>query len=351
VRAPNVVELFEPNSVDIDDTYATDPCAGTHPVYTRQECKNTGVSASQYGFIAPSPSGQYNGLINGNPDLKPETALTSSFGVGFTPSFLPNFRLQVDYYDIHIENVIEPTGGAVILTECATQDLLCGDIHRNDGSLWATTAGYIDDIDANVGGLREKGVDVDMSYSYDFGAFGKLHSQIVGTYIDSYEVIPSQINNSFSYNCAGLYGPICSSPASGAGTPVFHWRHRLTNTWETPWQGLDVTLVWRYYSSVKVESLSANPNLAAPGGGTIANGQISNTDAFLASYSYFDITAAFKLTDKLSMRVGCNNILDKAPPLVGATNIAAPPTGNGNTFPGVYDSLGRYLFAEVTAQF
>ena len=63
------------------------------------------------------------------------------------------------------------------------------------------------------------------------------------------------------------------------------------------------------------------------------------------------MTAAVKLADKLTVRVGCNNLLDKAPPLVGATNIAAPPTGNGNTFPGVYDSLGRYIFAELTAQF
>jgi len=350
VRAPNVVELFNPDSVGLDGTYATDPCAGAHPVYTMAECARTGVPTTQYGKVAPSPAGQYNGLLGGNPSLQPETALTSSFGVGLTPSFLPNFRLQVDYYDIHVENVIEPTGGAVILTECATQGLDCSFIHR-DPTLWATTAGFIDDIDENVGGLREKGVDVDMSYSYDLGAFGKIHSQIVGTYISEYEVIPSQINNSFSYNCAGLYGPICSSPTAGAGTPVFHWRHRLTNTWETPWQGLDVTLAWRYYSAVKLESLSANPNLAAPNGGTIASGAISNTDAFLASYSYFDLTAAVKLADKLTLRLGCNNILDKAPPLVGSTNIAAPPTGNGNTFPGVYDALGRYLFAEVTAQF
>jgi outer membrane receptor protein involved in Fe transport len=181
------------------------------------------------------------------------------------------------------------------------------------------------------------------------GAFGKLHSNIVGTYISQYDEIPSQIYGGFAYNCAGLYGPSCSSPTTGAGTPVFRWRHRFTTTWETPWSGLDVTLAWRYYSPVRLESLSPNPNLASTG--TIANGTISNTDAFISSYSYFDLTAAVKLADKVTVRVGCNNLLDKAPPLIGATNIAAPPTGNGNTFPGVYDSLGRYLFAEAIIQF
>jgi iron complex outermembrane recepter protein len=357
VRAPNVIELYGPASVLLDGSYTTDPCAGSKPVYTAAQCARTGVVVSpnpavnQYRNIVTNTAGQYNGLLGGNPELQPETALTTSFGIGWTPAYVPNLRAQVDYYDIHIENVIQGTGGTVILTECATQGIYCNYIHRDtgNGSLWLSTDGYISDLNVNRAGLREKGVDVDVTYGYDVGAFGKLHTSIVGTYISQYDEIPSQIYPGFAYNCAGLYGPSCSSPTSGAGTPVFRWRHRMTTTWETPWSGLDVTLAWRYYSPVRLESLSPNPNLASTG--TIANGAISNTDAYISSYSYFDLTAAVKLADKLTVRVGCNNILDKAPPLVGATNIAAPPTGNGNTFPGVYDSLGRYLFAEVTAQF
>jgi iron complex outermembrane recepter protein len=353
VRAPNVVELYQPGQVNLDGSYTVDPCAGSKPVYSATQCARTGVLPGQYGNISPNAGGQYYGLLGGNPDLQPETALTTSFGIGWTPAYIPNLRAQVDYYDIHIENVIQGTGGTVILTECATQGIYCNFINRDttNGSLWLSTNGYISDRNVNDAGLREKGVDVDVAYGYDLGAFGKLSSNIVGTYISQYDEIPSQVYAGFSYNCAGLYGPSCSSPTAGAGTPVFRWRHRFSTTWETPWSGLDVTLAWRYYSAVKLESLSPNPNLAAPSGGSIANGAVSNTDAFIPSFSYFDLTAAVKLADKLTVRVGCNNILDKAPPLVGATNIAAPPTGNGNTFPGVYDSLGRYLFAEVTAQF
>jgi iron complex outermembrane recepter protein len=351
VRAPNVIELYSTAAVGLDGSYASDPCAGSKPVYSAAQCAKTGVLPGQYGNIAPNAAGQYNGLLGGNPDLQPETAITASFGIGWTPAYIPNFRAQVDYYDIHIENVIQGTGGTVILTECATQGIYCNFVHRDtsNGSLWLSTNGYISDLNVNDAGLREKGVDVDIAYSYDLGAFGKLHSNIVGTYISQYDEIPSQIYGGFAYNCAGLYGPSCSSPTTGAGTPVFRWRHRFTTTWETPWSGLDVTLAWRYYSPVRLESLSPNPNLASTG--TIANGTISNTDAFISSYSYFDLTAAVKLADKVTVRVGCNNLLDKAPPLIGATNIAAPPTGNGNTFPGVYDSLGRYLFAEAIIQF
>jgi outer membrane receptor protein involved in Fe transport len=356
VRAPNVVELYAPASIGLDGSYAADPCSGPTPAYTLAQCEKTGVTPGQYGHIAPNPAGQYNGLLGGNTDLKPETALTKSFGIGWQPSFLPNFRVQVDYYDINIENVIQSIGGGVILEQCANNGLLCNLVDRNaaTGSLWGNAGtpgvGFISDTLVNVGDLEERGIDLDLAYSYDVGTFGKLHSNLVGTWIDKYEVTPVALSPGTAYNCSGLMGPICSSPTNGAGTPIFKWRHRFTTTWETPWSGLDVTLAWRYYSAVQLESLNGNPNLTgAPG--TVANGGISNTDAQFASYSYFDITAAVKLADKLTLRVGCNNIADKAPPLVGSADIAAPPTGNNNTYPGVYDSLGRYLFAEVTAQF
>jgi len=352
VRAPNVAELYLPNSVELDGTYSNDPCAGPTPAYTPAQCANTGVKPGQYGNIASNPAGQYNGLIGGNPDLKPETALTSSFGIGFTPSFLPGFRAQIDYYDIHVEDIIQGIGGCVILQQCATADLLCGLIHRdNNGTLWASNTGFITDTLVNVGSLEEKGVDVDIAYRLDMGSLGKLTSALTGTYINSYDVTPIQLNPGTGFNCAGFYGPTCSSAFSGAGTPVFRWRHRFTTTWSTPWQGLDVTAAWRFYDSVKYQGLSSNPNLQTPGGATIANGGISNTDAMLSSRSYFDLTAALKVADKITLRLGVNNLFDKNPPLVGATYAPGPPTANGNTFPGVYDSLGRYIFGEAIVQF
>ena len=353
VRAPNVVELFAPSAVGLDGTYAADPCSGPTPQYSLAQCEKTGVSAAQYGHIAPNPAGQYNGLLGGNPTLNPETALTTSFGIGLTPSFLPNFRAQFDYYDIKIENVIQSIGGGIILTECATSGTDCNLINRapGTGTLWATPNGFITDTLQNSGILEEKGVDVDLGYRVDLNAMGKILLGLQGTYINSYDESPIQTDSALEFNCAGLYGPTCSSPTSGAGVPLSRWRHRFTATWQTPWQAAEVSLAWRYYTGVKLESLSSNPNLAAPNGGTIASGAISNTDSSLPAVSYLDLTAAIKVADKVQLRLGCNNLLDKDPPLVGATNIAAPPTGNGNTFPGYYDSLGRFLFAELTAQF
>ncbi|MGO9987842.1 MAG: TonB-dependent receptor domain-containing protein [Steroidobacteraceae bacterium] len=354
VRAPNIVELYTTQSVGLDGN--TDPCAGalvngTVNGNTLATCARTGVTPAEFGHILPNSASQYNGLTGGNPNLKPETALTTAIGIQLTPSFIPNFRANIDYYDIKIENVIETIGADTILKECIASDLFCDLVHRSSiGSLWIGNTGYVTDSLANVGELEEKGVDIDVAYSVDIGKLGKLHFGVTGTYLSEYEVTPIAQNGGTAYNCAGLYGLACSSTTAGAGTPVFHWRDTFRTTWSTPWQGLDVSLAWRYYSAVKLEQLSANPNLAATGGATIANGGISNTDAFLPSVTYIDLTASMKVTDKVSVRLGVNNVLDRAPPVIGTTNLPST-SGNGNTFPGTYDALGRYIFGEVIAQF
>ena len=291
--APNVVELFTPATVVLDGTYNSDPCAGAHPAASSQACARTGVTAAEYGTIPVNPAGQYNGLISGSTTLKPETGLTTSFGIGWTPSFIPGFRAQFDYYNINIEGVIQGLGGGNILNQCLTNDVLCGNIRRDQfGSLWELSippsAGYIIDPKVNNGSLLERGVDVDLRYAFDIGSLGKIRTALVGTYIDRYEVEPSANTPSSAYKCVGLYGATCSSFNTAAGTPVWRWRNTLRTTWSTPWSGLDVSLAWRYFAAVKTEQLSGNPNLTA-GAGTIANGGISSTDAFISSFSYFDL--------------------------------------------------------------
>jgi outer membrane receptor protein involved in Fe transport len=353
VRAPNVVELFNPQSVALDGN--TDPCAGAAAGglvngYTAAQCARTGVTGAQFGNITPNSAAQYNGLTGGNPGLQPETALTSSFGIQLTPSFIPHLRVNIDYFNIKIENVIQTIGADTILKECLTADLFCNDIHRSAiGSLWVGNSGFVTDALANVGQLQEKGVDLDVAYALDVGAMGKVHFGLSGTYLNSYDVTPIAANGK-SYNCAGYYGLACSSVTAGAGTPVFRWRHIFRTTWSTPWNGLDLSMAWRYFSPVQLEGLSYNPLISAGAGNTLANGGISNTDARIASFSYLDLSASVKVSDKVTFRVGANNVLDKSPPVIGSNNLPST-SGNGNTFPQVYDSLGRFIFGQVIAQF
>jgi outer membrane receptor protein involved in Fe transport len=57
--------------------------------------------------------------------------------------------------------------------------------------------------------------------------------------------------------------------------------------------------------------------------------------------------------NKYTFRAGINNIFDNNPPVIDTGNLGLSvlPFGNGNTYPNVYDSLGREFFVGLTADF
>jgi outer membrane receptor protein involved in Fe transport len=129
------------------------------------------------------------------------------------------------------------------------------------------------------------------------------------------------------------------------GTPVPDWRHKLRASWTTPWN-VDLTLTWRYISSVKDDRTSSDADLA---------GDVIPTDRRLGSRNYFDLTGSYTFSDvgmfkSVTGRLGINNLMDKDPPLVGQDTCPAVFC-NGNTFPQVYDTLGRFVFLGLTADF
>ena len=224
------------------------------------------------------------------------------------------------------------------MQQCLANDLFCNLVHRDKyGSLWLTPQGYIIDILTNEGELEQRGIDAELGYDFPVGRYGDITLSSVGTYMISDVTEPIQGIATTRYDCAGYYGPSC-------GPPRPRWRQTSRLTWEIPWRKLEVALAWRYFGPVTLDSTSSNPNLAV---GATVNGGISNTDARLSSRSYIDLTAAFELTKIVSLRVGINNLFDKDPPVIGSDDAPA----NGNTFPQVYDSLGRYIFGTVVARF
>jgi outer membrane receptor protein involved in Fe transport len=187
VRAPNVVELFSAQSVQLAGS--TDPCAGPAVGglvngFTAAQCARTGVSAARFGNIVANPAEQYNGLLGGNPGLQPEVADSYTGGVVLQPRFLPRFALTVDYFDIQVKNTVGTIGADTIINQCVqTGDpFFCSRIQRDQfGSLFLTPNGFIRDVNANVGGLGTRGIDVNGSYSLPVGQLGSLSLSFVGT--------------------------------------------------------------------------------------------------------------------------------------------------------------------------
>ncbi len=339
VRAPNIGELFSPQAVGLDGSI--DPCAGAAPTATPAQCTAAGLLPGQYGNVPKNPAPQYNGLLGGNPNLKPEVADTYTIGLVLQPRVAPGLTLSVDYFDIKIKDVIGILGGNTIILDCiqTLSPNFCSLIHRDSfGSLWLDPTGFITDTTVNEGELSTKGVDVKGSYRVGLPKAGSLLVSLEGTYTQ--HLITTPVPGFGSYDCVGFYGSTC-----GAANPK--WRHVLNATWSTPWDALNLNLRWRYIGADNSEQTSGNAFLA---GTSFAVGH-----SHIPAYNYVDLSGSFNLSKNVRLELGMNNIADKAPPIVaGADCSTSSPAGancNGNTFPGVYDSLGRYLFATITANF
>ena len=336
VRAPNIGELYSSPSIGPDGTI--DPCWGT-PVYTLAQCERTGVTAANYGKIGVNSAYQINTSSSGNPNLTPEKANTTSFGFVFQPTFLTGFTASLDYYDIKITNaIVSSTGVATaIISECALTGAAqaCGLIHRSaDGSLWESSAGFVDTPTSNVGVISTKDVDLKMHYATNIGNMGNLAFNLEGTYV--IDNITTPFPGAPSFDCAGLWGPTC-------GNPLPKWRHVFSTDWATPWSGLDINLRWRYFGSSNVETSSGSPDLSFVTTDYPGFNRISN-------YSYLDTSAAMEVAKGITVLLGINILLDKDPPTVLSGNCAAGPC-NGNTFSQTYDVLGRYIYLHVAAKF
>ena len=289
----------------------------------------TGTPRALYGNIDDNPAGQYNAIFGGNTKLKPETANSVTFGIVLQP--LKDLSVTVDFFDIKVKDAIAALDPTVTLQQCLDtgNPFFCSKIKRDEfGTLWTTGAGYIEATNFNVAKYSTSGIDFGADYRMKLAGMGQLDFTLNGTLLRKLENEP--ITGLGTYDCAGLFGASC-------GTPSPKWRHKLRTTWTTPWNmGLSAT--WRYFGAVKNELGSDNPFLS---------GDVQNVNAKFKAYNYFDVAASYNISKNLTARLAINNLFDKDPPI----SDAGAPFGNGNTYPVVYDALGRRFSINLSASF
>ena len=329
VRAPNIQELFLPQGFNLFDMTG-DPCSDGVPGgqsaggYTQAECARSGLQAGNWGKNFDSPAGQYNYLQGGNTNLSPEKSDTYTVGIVLTPDMVEGLSLTIDYYDIKIEDGISNLTPEFILTECLDgDDSQCAKVRRgNGGDLWVGSdvnkSGRIEALQDNLANEQVKGVDFVAVYQFDVGSWGSVELNNVLSYVDSWDT--QELSGAPTTDCAGNWGSVC-------GQPTPDTRNNFRATWTTPWS-VTASAQWRYISDVKD----------------------LNEFRDLDEVNYLDIAGIWDINEWASVRAGVNNATDKAPPIAG--NGAGPSIyGNGNTFPGMYDAMGRYFYVGATIGF
>jgi len=347
VRVPNLAELYKPDVVELDA--GTDLCAAgpySHPSAANDAaCALTNYGKPITAPTPPSPASQYNGVLGGNTNLKPEVGITKAVGMVLTPSFLSGFSLTVDYADIKITDVITSYGPNLIQNNCilsgSATSYFCQLVHRDsNGTLWASPQGYTIDPLLNIAGLENKSIDVGLAYRWDMGQLGRLRSRLDGTYLLHLTTTPG--GGVAPYDCAGFYGPSC--------TPITpKWRHRFSMDWDAPVSGLSAGATWRFYGSGTNTLIDPNsPDYV--GAATIAKAG-PPPDGHIPTISYLDLRASYAW-NSVTLRLGCNNVLDKDPPSIDTANTGGNSAyAESNTFPSVYDVAGRFLYVNLTVDF
>ncbi len=332
MRAPNIGELFAATS--IGNVAAQDPCSGASPTASLAVCQLTGVTAAQYGHIPECPADTCVQQGGGNRLLKPETGDTYTLGVILTPRALRRFMLSVDYFHIKVKDYIGSIDTSLTISQCvATSDpYYCGLFHRDprNGVLFGTN-GYVIGTTLNTGYLKTSGIDVNASYSLPLGGVGTLDLNFMGTWLN--ELVNQPLPGLGTYDCKGLFGYSCGQPSP-------EWRHQLRTTFRTRDDAATVSLAWRHNGATTLSSLSDNPAL---------KGTPSVINARIGAYDYFDLAGTFAVQKSLTLRWGINNLLDKDPPAIAQGILTK--FGNGNTYPGTFDPLGRTIFVGATVQF
>ncbi len=329
VRAPNVYELFVPQSIGLAGS--EDICSGSTPTATPEQCARTGVSAAQYGNILPNPAGQYNSLDGGNPNLEPETADTFTIGVVWTPRAISGLSITADYYDIEITDTIDDFNPDDVIKKCAEEGdpNLCALIHRDAlGTLWITPDAFTESTNQNIGLRATRGLDVSAIYPWTIGDDGVITFSFLGT-----TMLEDLLENPLvNYDCVGFTGNQC-------GIPSPKWRHRLRASWNTNFK-TTLTLGWRYIASVENDDFSDDPDLANEALRPVLE---LNDSAKIPSFNWFDLAGVYRFNDKARVTLGVNNIFDKEPPL--GSGFSDVDFGPG--FYGTYDPLGRAVYANL----
>ena len=194
----------------------------------------------------------------------------------------------------------------------------------------------------DTGFEQTKGLDISASYSVPMNNWGRLDIRSTGTYTSHFVVEPNGANpaigliGSGTYDCAGLFGAVC-------GVPTPHWRSTTRFTWVTPWK-LSTSLNWRFIGQTKVDVNEGNALVNS------GYGVLDTIDSKTKAMNYFDLSFQWKVKDGYTLRGGVNNVFDTNPPHGDSTNLGVyNANSNGNTYPGLYDTLGRNLFIGITA--
>ncbi|QKX15876.1 TonB-dependent siderophore receptor [Microbulbifer sp. YPW1] len=293
-RAPGIYELFSGSAQSYE--YLIDPCdtSAANEDGQGKNCGMVGAGFTQAGNQVPTN-------IGGNEELTPEEATTFTAGVVWTPSFVDDLSITLDYYDISVEDAITSPDLQRMLDDCfrSGDQNACQFVTRGAGDQIVALEG----AKMNIGQIDTRGVDVDIVHNLHFDA-GRLALRAQASRLLEYNEFNEQSGTESDYleyvgTTSGLY---------------VKWRGLASATWYgNDW---DMGVDMQYFDD------GYSPYLP------------------VQSMTYLNLKAGWDVNESLRLSTGIDNVSDKD-----------PHTTSGSDWNSFYDFQGRYFWAGASYQF
>ena len=312
-RAPSLGELFAPAGQTFD--FIDDPCDQNNLSNGDQiradNCANLlnglGVDPTTFTSASGSP---LSGIIGGNPDLRQEVSDTLTWGIIFTPTFVENLTISLDWYDIELKDAINYSSPQNLANLCVdlpgSPNEFCDVVPRaSDGTISSFTQ-----QPKNVETYKTRGMDFSIAYQlatdrWGVNDWGTFNFRLFGNHLQELRL-------------TNLPGTTPVSMKGQKGVP--EWQANM----DVAWQKNNMMLRWQLHYFDKTNrfdkaTVRNNPNIVAA--------EYLEFDRALTH----DIYGSYSFNEAVTVYVGLNNVTDERPDI-------------GETFYPV-SAIGRYLFA------
>ena len=308
-RAPNLADLYLPGRVQGLSTGVTDLL--------------TGAVAGANGY---TPSQQ----VGGNPNLKPETAYTTTVGIVLKPAH--NFSVALDYYNIKIHDAIQNIDGGAQAIQSACyasggSSPFCSLQVRPLGFTNTTTANnatvFFTASPLNIATVSTHGLDFEANYA----------TQLAG------QPLSLRFLGSWQPTLKSEAPPSSTTDAAGVSIPKLRLqgmiRYNLTDTVRIDWST-------RWRSGLK----NVDPLIGA---------QVAAGSQDVAAASFSNLNISFAPNEDFEFYLNVQNVFDKTPPtyvpLAGTSALVSSAGTGGVGFYPADDGFGRAFIVGARLKF
>jgi iron complex outermembrane receptor protein len=340
VRAPNIVELYAPQSRN-NQLSVIDPCdrlafAAATPAQQAARRVTCAAAITNWNPATFSsnigPGRNVQTLSGGNPDLNEEKARTYEVGVVVEPRFAPGLKVSFDAFRYKIRGEIGSADANTMLTilchnstEAYASNPYCAQITRDPtGVSSGGVAGGVSEIrmtQVNLTQVKVEGYDIAIAYGFETadlfqGDHGRVDLRVDAT-------------NIYNWKLQSLPGQPFVNLAGQTAVGLPKWR----GAFNAQWKKGPVSFRWtaNYIGRMGVNT-AGSPALLNP--------------YYTKPYYRHDVRAAFDVNDKVSVRTGILNVGDETPPLLPETY-----TGTLSAGAGLYDNRGRFFYVGATFKY